>query len=288
MLDQAEFLRELVREKNNQQSKVKKARVITVSSGKGGVGKSNFVVNTAISLQKAGKKVLILDADIGMGNDDVILGVYSKYSIHDVVLNNISMHKAIVIASEGVSLLSGGSALNRIEEITKEQREAFVEKLRKLDEFDYVLIDTGAGVSRTVLGFIAASDEMILVTTPEPTSITDAYSLVKALSHFKLRSSAKVVVNRCYTKEEGICTFEKFSNTANKFIGFDLSYLGFIYDDRALEKSVREQKAVVLAQQNAKSSKCIREISEKILKDYGEKSVKGTDGFFKKLFELFS
>lgn len=288
MLDQAEFLRELVREKNNQQSKVKKARVITVSSGKGGVGKSNFVVNTAISLQKAGKKVLILDADIGMGNDDVILGVYSKYSIYDVVLNNISMHKAIVIASEGVSLLSGGSALNRIEEITKEQREAFVEKLRKLDEFDYVLIDTGAGVSRTVLGFIAASDEMILVTTPEPTSITDAYSLVKALSHFKLRSSAKVVVNRCYTKEEGICTFEKFSNAANKFIGFDLSYLGFIYDDRALEKSVREQKAVVLAQQNAKSSKCIREISEKILKDYGEKSVKGTDGFFKKLFELFS
>lgn len=289
MLDQAAALRALVKEKKeNQKVETRNARIITISSGKGGVGKSNVVVNLGITLQKMGKKVLIFDADIGMGNDDIILGIYPKHNIYDVVLGKVTIKDSIIKGSEGISLLAGGSALNKIEEFTTVQRESFISNLKELNDFDYILMDTGAGVSRTVLGFIAACDDVILVTTPEPTALTDAYSLIKAVSHFKLKNNANVIVNRSYTHDEGLETFNKFAHAAQKFIGFELLYLGFIYDDKKLEQAVRMQKPVTISFPKADSSKCIKKIAQNIINNDSGNNIKGADGFFRRLFDLFS
>lgn len=289
MLDQAQALRNLMRAKENTEevSKADKARVITITSGKGGVGKSNIVVNLGITLSKEGKKVLIFDADIGMGNDDIILGVYPEYNVYDVIQGTVNIQRAIVDTGYGIHLLSAGSGLNKIDELSLPQRERFINSLTNLSEYDYILMDTGAGVSRTVLGFIGASDEVLLITTPEPTSLTDAYSLIKAVKHFKLKENAKMIVNRCYTEEEGIETYNKFKHVADKFISFNLEYMGFIFDDRKLVESVRKQKPVVVASPNSDTAKCLKKISSLII---GEKTnnSKGAEGFFKKLFNIFS
>ncbi|MGL5066933.1 MAG: MinD/ParA family protein [Sarcina sp.] len=289
MLDQAQALRNLVMAKDESVEEIKsnKARVITITSGKGGVGKSNIVVNLGITLGTLGKKVLIFDADIGMGNDDIILGVYPRHNVYDVIQGKVSIEEAIVDTGQGVSLLSAGSGLNKIEELSQFQRERFINSLTGLSDYDYILMDTGAGVSRTVLGFIAASDEVLLVTTPEPTSLTDAYSLIKAVKHFNLKEKAKVIVNRSYTETEAKETYEKFKCVADKFISFELEYLGFIFDDRKLVESVRKQKPVATAHPNSDSAKCIKQISKKIV---GEKvnDSNGAEGFFKKLFNIFS
>ncbi|MGL4739310.1 MAG: MinD/ParA family protein [Sarcina sp.] len=286
MLDQAASLRDLVKVKEEKQSIIEdKAKVMTITSGKGGVGKSNIVVNIAISLSKKGKKVLIFDADIGMGNDDIILGVYSKYSVNDVVNGRVMITDAIVKCFDGVYLLSGGTGLNKIEELTSAQRENFIESLKSINDFDYILMDTGAGVSRTVLGFIAASDEVLLITTPEPTAITDAYSLIKAVKHFNLKTHASVIVNRSYTEKEGKDTYDKFSNVAQKFLGFEMKYLGYILEDRRLIEAVKKQVPLAVAYPSSDSNKCIENIVVEIL---GHKiKAQGTQGFFKKLFNLF-
>ncbi|MGL4452550.1 MAG: MinD/ParA family protein [Sarcina sp.] len=289
MLDQAQALRNLMMAKEGMKevSVESKAKVITITSGKGGVGKSNIVVNLAITLSRNGKKVLIFDADIGMGNDDIILGVYPEYNVYDVIQGRVGIQNAIIDTGYGVDLLSAGSGLNKIDELSKEERERFINSLTNISGYDYILMDTGAGVSKTVLGFIGASDDVLLITTPEPTSLIDAYSLIKAVKHFKLKDNAKMIVNRCYTQEEGKETFNKFKNVADKFISFNLEYMGFIFDDRKLVESVRKQKPVVVASPSSDTAKCLEKISGLII---GEKknNAKGADGFFRKLFNIFS
>ncbi|MGL4655910.1 MAG: MinD/ParA family protein [Sarcina sp.] len=291
MLDQAQALRNLMMAKENveevKNEKDSRARVITITSGKGGVGKSNIVVNLGITLSKENKKVLIFDADLGMGNDDIILGVYPEYNVYDVIQGKVKIEDAIVDTGYGVDLLSAGSGLNKIDELGVEQRERFINSLTSLSDYDYILMDTGAGVSRTVLGFVGASDEVLLVTTPEPTSLTDAYSLIKAVKHFNLKDKAKIVVNRCYTEEEGRETYQKFRNVAQKFISFDLEYIGFIFDDRKLVESVRKQKPVVVSSPSSDTAKCLKKISSLLIGEK-ENNSKGVEGFFKKLFNIFS
>ena len=210
MLDQAESLRRLASGEKNDFNNRKKARIITITSGKGGVGKSNFVVNLAISLQRQGKKVMIFDADIGMGNDDVLMGIYPKYNVLDLMKGGMSIEDVLVDGPEGIKLLPGGSGLNNIEDLQQNEREVFLKKIENIEGFDYIFIDTGAGISRSVLAFIACSDDVIIVTTPEPTSLTDAYSLLKAVKHFKINKDTSIVVNRTFHKGEGEETFFKF------------------------------------------------------------------------------
>ncbi|MGL5152458.1 MAG: MinD/ParA family protein [Clostridium sp.] len=285
MLDQAARLRSLVNN-NNDTSEDKKAKIITVTSGKGGVGKSNFVVNLAIYLRKTGKRVLIFDADIGMGNDDVLMGIFPKYSIFDIIKGK-SIDEVIIQGPEGVELLPGGSGLNRIEDMQEYERSMFLSKLQGLEGYDYILMDTGAGISRSVLAFLACSEELIVITTPEPTSLTDAYSLLKAADHFKIKDRAKVVVNRAFDKEEADITFKKFSNAVNRFLNINIEYLGCIYEDKYLVKGVREQKPFMISYPNSQGAKCIGEIGDKIIGDYVN-SKAGAQGLFKKLFNLFS
>lgn len=294
MLDQAERLRRMVEgdsivpdlDTNNEVKKEDKAKIITVTSGKGGVGKSNFVVNLGITLQKQGKKVLIFDADIGMGNDDVLMGVFPKYSMFDVIKGR-EIEEIVEEGPYGIKLLSGGSGINQIEDLKQEERKIFLDKLENLSGFDYILMDTGAGINRSALAFIACSDEVIVITTPEPTSLTDAYSLIKTADHFKVKDKVKIVVNRALDEEEGMQTYNRLYSVVTKFLNMDASFLGYILDDRKLVKGVREQVPFSIKYPNSDAARCIELISNKILENNKNQGI-GAKGLFKKLFKLFA
>lgn len=287
MLDQAEALRRLVNNDNSNEGIKKLTKIITVTSGKGGVGKSNFVVNLAICLQNKGKKVLIFDADLGMGNDDVLMGIYPKYNIFDIIFTGKKIQDIIIEGPAGVSLIPAGSGLNKVQELKQEERALFLKKLDGLNEFDYIIMDTGAGVSRDILSFIAASEDLIIITTPEPTSLTDAYSLIKATDHFKLKNEAKIIVNKAFTKKEGEETYFKFERTVNRFLKINVSYLGCILDDKKLVQSVRQQKPFIILYPNCDASKDIENIAIKIM-GQDVSSLDGAKGLFKRLFNIFS
>jgi len=286
MLDQAESLRKLINDEQ-QENKKTSTKIITVTSGKGGVGKSNFVVNLAISLQNKGKKILIFDADLGMGNDDVLMGLYPKNNIFDIIHSDLEIKDIIVEGTNGVSLIPAGSALSKVQELTESEKRIFLEKLDTLDEYDYILMDTGAGVNKDVLSFIAASEELIIITTPEPTSLTDGYSLIKATDHFKLKTKAKIIVNKAFTKEEGEETYNKFDRAVRRFLSIDIEYLGCILEDRKLVQSVRQQKPFIVLYPNCDAARDIENIAMKLL---GQEinSLNGAKGLFKKLFNIFS
>lgn len=284
MLDQAQKLRDMA--VGNNSAKVPK--VITVTSGKGGVGKSNFVVNLSIALQKTGKSVLIFDADVGMGNDDILMGYLPKYNVFDIINKNMNIEDVIIQGPLGVRLLPGGSGMNKIEEFTTEQREEFLSKITSLNNVDYIIMDTGAGINRSVLGFIACCNELIVITTPEPTSLTDAYSLLKVVNHFKLKKDAQVVVNRVIDIEEGRNTFEKFNNAVDSFLKIKLSYLGYITEDKRLIQAVRQQEPFTIKYPNCNAAVDVQRIALKLMGSQDQSNNIGVQGFFRKIFSIFS
>lgn len=286
MLDQAESLRKLAQSSNP--SLTKKGKIITITSGKGGVGKSNFVVNLGIHMQKMGKKVLIFDADIGMANDDVLMGISSRYNIFDVINNNKNLNDVLATGPYGIKLLPGGSGLNKVEDLTEREREVFLNKISQIEDFDYIFMDTGAGINRTVLAFISCCDELIVITTPEPTSLTDAYSLLKATSHFKIKNKANIVVNKALNYKEGEDTFSKFDNVVNRFLTMKLNYLGCVLDDRKLVQAVREQMPFIVRYPSSDAAGCIQNIGNSLLGDTSKDDGTGVQGLFKKIFKMFS
>ncbi|WP_027624816.1 MinD/ParA family protein [Clostridium lundense] len=289
MLDQADRLRKLAKDVDEKvENNNKGVKIITVTSGKGGVGKSNFVVNLAIAIQMKGKKVMIFDADVGMGNDDVLMGFLPKYNVNDIIFNNMNIEDVLIEGPYGVKLLPGGTGLTKVEEITEEKREKFINKIKELNDLDYIIMDTGAGISKSVLGFIACSEDLIIITTPEPTSLTDAYSLLKAVDHFEIKSSAKVIINRTLSFKEGIETYNKFSNTVNNFLNMNLEHLGNLSDDRKLVEAVRKQKPFIISFPNSSVSKEIMSIANKIMGQKEEHTGDGVEGLFKKIFSIFS
>ena len=287
MLDQAQRLRQMA-VKNGDNENLNKPRIITVTSGKGGVGKSNIVVNLSIALQKMGKKVMIFDADIGMGNDDIIMGCSSRYNVFDVISRGREIEEVVLTGPFGVKLLPGGSALTKIDDLTENQRNSFLDKLTALKGLDYIIMDTGAGVNKSVLGFIACCEDLVIVTTPEPTSLTDAYSLLKAVKHFNIKNSAKVIINRSLDNNEANATFNKFNNAVTKFLDMKLDYLGKIGEDKKLSYAVRAQQPVIISYPNSQVSQDINSIASRIegLKD--NSSGMGVEGLFKKIFSIFS
>jgi len=287
MLDQAQRLRQMVVNSSDVVAK-SKPRIITVTSGKGGVGKSNIVVNISIALQQMGRKVMIFDADIGMGNDDILMGCLSRYNVFDVIFNNKEIEEVVLTGPFGVKLLPGGSALTKVEDLTEIQRESFLGKLTALTGLDYIIMDTGAGVNKSVLGFIACCEDLIIVTTPEPTSLTDAYSLLKAVNHFKIKNSAKVIVNRALDNNEANLTFNKFNNAVSKFLNMELEYLGKISEDKKLSYAVRAQQPVIVSYPGSGVAQDIKKIASKIDGMKDKASGIGIEGLFKKIFSIFS
>ena len=266
-MDQADKLRERV---ELLKEKASAARVIAVTSGKGGVGKTSISVNLALEFRKQGKRVVVLDADFGLANVEVMLGIRPQYNLADLVFDNKKIEEIITQGPMGIAFISGGSGVQDLVNMGKEQLKKLIAELVKLDNFyDVVIIDTGAGISDSVIEFVLSSPEVLLVVTPEPTSITDAYSLLKAVNRKKEfereNKSIKVITNRVESQREGKEIFDKISVVVSKFLNIQLGYLGYVPQDKRMGMGVIEQRPVVIGIPDSEPAVRIREISSNLL-----------------------
>lgn len=272
-MDQAAKLRRQVELLKEQ---VSSSRVIAVTSGKGGVGKTSISVNLALQLQEMGKKVVILDADFGLANVEVMLGIRPRYNLADLIFNNKSIEEIITEGPLGIGFISGGSGVQDLVNLDKENLKKLITKLVKLDSlYDIVIIDTGAGISDSVVEFVLSSPEVLLVVTPEPTSITDAYSLLKAVNRKKEfdrgQKSIKVITNRVESTREGQEIYDKIRIVVSKFLNIQLEYIGYIPQDKKIAAAVIEQKPIFISAPNSEPAVRIRNICNNLLDiDYEE------------------
>lgn len=262
-MDQAERLRSIVKQQNSINES--KARIITVTSGKGGVGKSSVSINLAIQFAKAGKKVIIFDADFGLANIEVMFGAIPKHTLADMIFKGKEFKDIIVNGPMDIGFVSGGSGIGGLATMTSNQVKFLVYKLKELEEFaDVIIIDTGAGISDSVLEFVFASNETILVTTPEPTSITDSYALLKALNtKYDIKKGdtvINIIANKVDGYEEGKNLFNKLNLVVDKFLNIELKFIGIIPNDSHMQKSVMQQKPVSLAYPNSSGAKAFENI----------------------------
>lgn len=267
MNDQAENLRRTIEEykKKKQIKQAGQVKVIAVASGKGGVGKTNFSVNLAISLKEIGNNVVVLDADLGLANVDVIIGVVPKLNLYDVIFNNKDLEDIIINGPSGIKVVPGGSGIESLSNLNDEQRRNLSDKFGQLKDTDILIIDTGAGISKNVLGFMAASDEVIIVTTPEPTSITDAYSLIKVALKYVPKSKLHIMVNRVLSDDEADLAYQRLGSAVKNFLNRDINYLGYVVDDIKVKKAVMEQTPFKVAYPDSYASKCVDEIASAII-----------------------
>lgn len=265
-MDQAEQLRII---KANRQSRPL-ARVITVTSGKGGVGKSNMSINLAIWFRKMGKRVIILDADFGLANIEIMFGAVPKHNLCDLIYQGKNIKEIITWGPMDVGFISGGSGIAGMSNLSKDYLSYIVQNLAELDAItDVVIVDTGAGIADAVLEFLVASGEILLVTTPEPTSITDSYSLLKALyRHPRFKedmTKVKMIANRVEKEEEGQILFNKLNAVVTRYLKIPLTYLGCVPQDAQLARAVMQQVPVSLQNPNAKSSVAYEKIACRLL-----------------------
>lgn len=277
-MDQAEQLRNIVRMNNKTEKTEKVARVITVTSGKGGVGKSNMSVNLAIQLRKLGKSVLIFDADFGLANIEVLFGSIPKYNLGDVIYRNKNIKEVITTGPMGIKFISGGTGIDGLGNLNKGQIETLVNNLSELDSLaDIIIIDTGAGISDSVLDFVMSGSEVILVTTPEPTSITDSYSMLKAInrnSNYKRSNlQIRVAVNKVSSQNEGKALFSKLNVVVQRFLELSIEYLGAIPMDDSIFKAVMQQSPVSLKFPNSKATRAYSDIAKIIASGEEEQTV---------------
>lgn len=266
------------------------SRIIAVTSGKGGVGKSNVSVNLAINLKKMGKRVLIFDADFGLANVEVMFGAIPKYTLKDVIYNGMDIKDIISHGAGDIPFISGGSGILGLSNISREQIGVLLHSMAELDGLaDIIIIDTGAGISDTVMEFVSASNEVILVTTPEPSSLTDSYSLLKVLcsrpGFNKNDCLIKVVANKTASAEDGRNVYARLKTVVNRFLDVNMELLGIIPSDQALERAVMQQVPVSLSSPGAKSSKAFEDLAGAINgnSSYVEKPEKGMAGLFTRL-----
>lgn len=282
-MDQAEQLRNII--KANQNPTRPLARVITVTSGKGGVGKSNTSINLAIQFRKMGQRVIILDADFGLANIEIMFGTVPNHNLCDLIYKGKNIKEIITWGAGEVGFISGGSGIVGMANLSRDYLTYIIQNLAQLDAIaDIIIIDTGAGISDAVLEFLVASGEIILVTTPEPTSITDSYSLLKALNRHprfsREASQIKVIANRVNKPDEGLSLFTKLEIVVNRYLKLPISYLGCIPQDRMLEEAVMQQKPVSLSNPNAKSALAYERIASKLMGEEKPAKKRGMAAFF--------
>jgi flagellar biosynthesis protein FlhG len=283
MADQAEKLRELMQSKNSNHRSA--TRIITVSSGKGGVGKTNLAINLALAYAQMGKKVTVMDADLGLANVNVVLGVIPKYNLYHVIRQQKKMKDIIMDTNFGIKIVAGASGFSKIANLSEDERKIFIQELDELANADIIIIDTGAGVSNNVISFIAAADDVIIVTTPEPTAITDAYGIIKIIATEieNLDLGLKLVVNRVGSVIEGKKVANRVISIASNFLNIKVDYLGFVYDDKLVHNAVIKQRPFYSLDPHGKASICIKHIISR-LENIEYREGRGISRFLKKLF----
>ncbi|MFV9509840.1 MinD/ParA family protein [Tepidibacillus sp. LV47] len=285
--DQAESLRKrlLASPIQNPQS----TRVVTITSGKGGVGKSNFTLNFALALLDYHHKTTILDADIGFANIDVLMGVHTKYTLQDLIERRLKVWDIIEKGPKGLTFIAGGSDLELFMNQHKYENLSYLfDQFQLLNgHVDTLLVDTGAGVSEESLRFMLSADEVFLVTTPEPTAITDAYAIIKLLHSKEKTKKVSLIINRAANEKEAHSTANRIRIVSKNFLDFDIHYLGYISNDEHVPKAVKKQEPFYLAYPNSKASKNIRTIVEKYIQKHEPSKIGGTKAFLEKMYTLF-
>ena len=278
MADQAQNLREFV--SRNQE----RARVLAVTSGKGGVGKSTASVNVAIALAQRGKRVILLDADLGLANVEVLLGLNSLYNLQHVIDGEKSITQIMVQGPGGILVIPGSSGITKLADLDAAARRNVLAGLEELQKrADFVIIDTMAGIGQNVVAFAAAADEVLLVTTPEPSAIVDAYAMVKAISAAREDACIRLVVNLVRNQQQATAVASKLSGVAQTYLGRRLSFLGFIPRDAHVSYGVMQTHPFVLQYPNAAAAKCIEEIAARLIRRRPETS--RSWGFFRRFAE---
>jgi len=294
MKDQAAKLREIITKSSHTNSddtvvkRTNQTRVIAVTSGKGGVGKTNTTMNLAISLSNLGYSVVVFDADIGLANIDVLVGIVPKYTISEVLNGDKDIVEIITEGPNGIKIIAGGSGLNELFEMDNKKREKLVNELLKLEKHaDFILIDTGAGISDTVISFVNAANEVILVVTPEPTSLTDSYAMIKALTIKGRHEKLQIIINRVESDKEANDIFYKLYTAAKKFLNTKIEKLGYVLDSKLVVDSIKNQNPFILMYPNSQISKNINNIATRIIGEGSPNEEKSGISIFINRFKSF-
>lgn len=279
-MDQAEGLRNIIK-RQEIESCNRTSRVIAVTSGKGGVGKTSVSVNLAIQLSRMGKRVVILDADFGLANIEIMLGIHPKYNLADLMFRGKSMADIITYGPERIGFISGGSGINEMANLTREQVFSLIQKMEQLDRIaDVIIVDTGAGIGSDVLEFVAACEEVLVVATPEPTSITDAYALLKMLnrssSYRRGKTEVKLIANQVRDGADADRLFDKIGEVVSKFLNIEVEYLGGIPYDNSMQKAIMKQQPVSMSVPNSQAARSIERIAGRLM---NRDEVQKTDSF---------
>jgi len=256
-------------------------RVIAITSGKGGVGKSNIVANLGFVLSQSGKKVLILDADLGLGNLDVLLGLTPKYNLSHAITGAKTISEIVIEGPGKVKILPAPSGIQELSDLSDEQKTRMLTALDLLiDSVDVFLIDTGAGISSNVMHFNSSAPEIMVVVSPEPTSITDAYALMKVLSLDYSRKQFKLVVNLARSSKEATEVYRQLELVADRFLDIEIEYMGYVLIDENVKRGVRLQKTVSEIYPDTKASRCFVSLAKKIVESRPTNFPEGDTNFF--------
>jgi flagellar biosynthesis protein FlhG len=249
-------------EARGQERKVTK--VVAVTSGKGGVGKTNIVANIGFELSRAGQRVMILDADLGLGNLDILLGLTPKYNLSHVIMGDKRIDEVVLEGPGGLRILPAASGIQELTQLSRDQKIGiFTELERMLHSVDFLLIDSGAGISPNVLDFSVTAQQILVVVTPEPTSITDAYALMKVLSMKYAEKACRLIVNQVTSEQEGREIYRQLNLVAEKFLAIKLDYFGCILKDETITTCVKQQRIVNQSHPDSMAARCLRNLARK-------------------------
>ncbi|AFM01790.1 MULTISPECIES: MinD/ParA family protein [Desulfitobacterium] len=294
MNDQAKVLKRIAsRHKSNSTSNPNSQqglRVFAVTSGKGGVGKTNFSVNLGLALIDLGYRVILLDGDLGLANLDIACGVTPRYTFEHLLNGEKDIEEILIYGPKGIGILPGGSGVQDLANIERDRLEEVVRNLGRLEGLaDIIIIDTGAGLGYTVLNFLRAADDIILITTPEPTSLTDAYGLLKALQKVKDNFTVNVVVNRVQKESDAKDTYERLESAAKRFLNASVNLLGWVYEDMSVGRAIMKQEPIGVSYPRSTAYQCIQWIASSVSGLYlsPPRQAGGIRGFLTNLLRTF-
>ena len=263
MQDQAQPLRDLM---SQQQKNPRPTKVMAVASGKGGVGKSSISVNLAIALSQLGQRVLVVDADFGLANVDVMLGVSARYNLSHLLKGERTLAEIIQEGHSGVRFISGGSGVYELIAMDEEQLGAILGGLLGLkDPADLILFDLGAGINDNIVQLIGAASEVVVVTTPEPTAILDAYALIKTVCDRAPAVTIRLIMNKADSKKEAISAISSFQAITKKYLGRDIGSLGYVLLDNEMTKAIKRQVPLMISHPASSAARDIQTIAQTLL-----------------------
>ena len=295
MLDQAARLREIATELQADRNEyltpdtreITRAQVFAITSGKGGVGKSNIAVNLAIKVQEAGFKVLLVDADINLANTDILLGHSPSRSLADAIIKDYNIREVIYKGPCDLHILPGGSGFVELTDLSDAKQERIIRQLESLEfKYDYLILDTPAGLHKQVLDYVMYASHAIVVATPEPTSIADAYAMVKVLTLRQSNVRLHILINQADSLEHARDIFSRFKMVTDRFLKIRIGFLGYIVKDKNVSRAVLKQKPLVMEFPRSPAALCINNVAEQIVSRGNTKIVVRNGSFFRRLAKI--